>query len=260
MHDVRGVREPAGVRRVEAHGQSYAVVDDPRHARLWSRLEAGLWEPDFFAALALCLPPGGLHLDVGAWIGPTVLHAAGIASRVVAVEPDPVAMAALVANLALNLERAGRVELVAGAAGVEDGLVDLYAKQLGESLTSRFPVAGARRIACAAVCVERLLDRALGEAAHVVVKVDVEGGEYALVPALAAALARRGIAADLLVSLHGALLAPADRPGPVEAASFARALADLGVVHGWAEGAWHPLPGLADPLAPATVLVRHPGP
>ena len=207
-------------RRVAAHGDAFLVVDDPRHARLWSRLESGAWEPDTFAAMRLCLTPASLHLDIGAWIGPTVLYAAGIAHRAVAVEPDPVAMAALLANLALNPERADRILPVAAAVAGLSGPLDLYAKQFGESLTSRFPVARARRLTAFALGADELLARCLGEARHVLVKVDVEGGEYDLVPSLCEGLARRGIAADLLLSLHGSLLAETDRPDPATARAF----------------------------------------
>ena len=243
-----------GERRVSAHGDAFSVVDDPRHARLWSRLESGAWEPDTFAAMRLCLTPASLHLDLGAWIGPTVLYAAGLAGRAVAVEPDPVAMAALLANLALNPKRADRTLPVAAAVAGVSGPLDLYAKQFGESLTSRFPVAKSRRITAFALGAEEFLARCLGEARHVLVKVDVEGGEYDLVPPLCAALARRGVRADLLLSLHGALLAEADRPDTV--LTFERVLAEFGTPHGWSDGAWRPLPAPPAAISYETVLVR----
>jgi FkbM family methyltransferase len=245
-------------RRVAAHGEAFLVVDDPRHARLWARLESGAWEPDTFAAMRLCLTAASLHLDLGAWIGPTVLYAAGLAGRIVAVEPDPVAMAALIANLALNPARADRVLPVAAAVAAESGPLDLYAKEFGESLTSRFPVAKARRLTAYALGADDLLDRVIGEAAHVLVKVDVEGAEYDLVPALLTGLARRGLAVDLLLSLHGSLLAEADRPGPEALADFEAALRGFGTAHGWIEGAWRPLPAPPPAIGYETVLIRRP--
>lgn len=243
-------------RRVEAGGEEFLVADDPRHARFWGRVESGAWEPDTLAALRLCLTRESLHLDVGAWIGSTALVAAGLAARVVAVEPDPVAMAALLANLALNPERAERVEPVAAALAAEGGPLDLYAKMFGESLTSRFPVEKARRITAFALGAEEFLDRVLGAAPHVLVKVDVEGGEYDLVPPLLAALARRPVRVDLLLSLHGSLLAEADRPDAAAARTFEAALAEFGMCHGWQDEAWRPLGAPPEAVSYTTVLVR----
>lgn len=44
----------------------------------------------------------GVYLDIGAWIGPTVLYAAKKYKKVVCFEPDPVALDMLKANLSAN--------------------------------------------------------------------------------------------------------------------------------------------------------------
>lgn len=50
------------------------------------------WEPATFTAIRQALTKRrGVHVDSGAWIGPTALWASAFASRVLAVEPDPVA-------------------------------------------------------------------------------------------------------------------------------------------------------------------------
>ena len=45
-----------------------------------------------------------MHVDSGAWVGPTALLAAHFATRVIALEPDPWAFEVLAANLAANEE------------------------------------------------------------------------------------------------------------------------------------------------------------
>ena len=75
---------------------------DPDHISFWSKVDNGSWEPQTFTVLDSILAPGGIHLDVGAWIGPTVLHAAHCSQKVFCFEPDKVAYMYLLANLKLN--------------------------------------------------------------------------------------------------------------------------------------------------------------
>ena len=43
-----------------------------------------------------------IYIDIGAWIGPTVLYAANIYKKVIAIEPDPIAIERLEQNLSVN--------------------------------------------------------------------------------------------------------------------------------------------------------------
>ena len=76
---------------------------DPYHSTFWRKAAAGKWEPETFAVLNAHLGPDRDYLDIGAWIGPTVLYGARKARRVVALEPDPVAFRALSWNIELNV-------------------------------------------------------------------------------------------------------------------------------------------------------------
>jgi FkbM family methyltransferase len=60
------------------------------------------FEPETFALFDREVGPDDVVLDIGAWIGPTCLYLARKAKRVVALEPDPAAFAVLKANLVLN--------------------------------------------------------------------------------------------------------------------------------------------------------------
>ncbi|WP_170382650.1 FkbM family methyltransferase [Ruegeria atlantica] len=75
---------------------------DPYHSKFWRKASAGKWEPETFAVLDKYLSPDRDYLDIGAWIGPTVLYAARRARHVWCFEPDPVAYRYLVWNLELN--------------------------------------------------------------------------------------------------------------------------------------------------------------
>ena len=61
------------------------------------------WEADTFEFVRRNVTPGGLMLDIGAWIGPIGLYAASLGARVIALEPDPVSIASLRENARLNI-------------------------------------------------------------------------------------------------------------------------------------------------------------
>jgi predicted nicotinamide N-methyase len=93
-----------------------AIQVDDDQPTFWDRVEAGAWEPGTLLALQPLLGPGVLFLDIGAWVGPLSLFAAGMGARVIAVEADPRAEVQLRRNLAANPDFAHRVTVMARAA------------------------------------------------------------------------------------------------------------------------------------------------
>lgn len=66
-------------------------------------MAAGAWEPHTFVLLDQHLRADKVFVDIGAWVGPLALYACTKPDvRVVALEPDTVALARLRRNLALN--------------------------------------------------------------------------------------------------------------------------------------------------------------
>ncbi|MDH4146247.1 MAG: FkbM family methyltransferase [Acidimicrobiia bacterium] len=196
-------------RAIHLAGVSYRV-DDTSHPEFWDRLASGTFEPATVAALAALCGPGRNVVDVGAWLGPFTLLAAALGARVLAYEPDPVARAGLWANLALNPTLSDAIEVRAEALWAGDGsaLLDGGDHGLGNSLSSLSPArtgaetGGPTGVRLAEV---RTVDaaRAAAEPAWrdaAVVKIDIEGGEYTVVPALAAFLAEHR--PSVLLSLH----------------------------------------------------------
>ena len=57
------------------------------------------------------LSPNHSYLDIGAFIGSTVLYGANLAKRVYAVEPDPIAFSELKRNVSLNPNLKDKIEL-----------------------------------------------------------------------------------------------------------------------------------------------------
>lgn len=198
--------------------------------RAWWRDAYARWEPATFEVLRARLSPKVSYLDVGAWLGPTVLYAAGLAGRVYCLEPDPVAYAGLLRNLRVNpqyrnvypmerclSDREGVIRFGGnGALGNSESTMLAaeagYAERRGEELRKR----GVRKerawrqtatVPVRTVTIESL-EQEWGLAHCALVKVDVEGGEKVVVPALADFLRRR--LPTLLLSLHWVYLTRAE--------------------------------------------------
>lgn len=68
----------------------------------WWHTKFRSWEPSTFRIFRTFLRNNHTYMDVGSWIGPTVLFGAALAKRVVALEPDPEAHRVLLQNIAAN--------------------------------------------------------------------------------------------------------------------------------------------------------------
>lgn len=161
----------------------------------WGQWAAGKWEPGTFEMLDLFLTPDGTYVDLGAWIGPTVLYAAGRCSRVVAVEPDPVAVEQLTQNLDLN--DVGNVQVIFAAVDNHCDGASLYMHGLWGDSMSTTMVPGPLNLSVPTLTladVLRPLDRVD------LIKIDVEGAESRVLPDAVGYLAERRI--PCLVSLH----------------------------------------------------------
>jgi FkbM family methyltransferase len=182
----------------------------PFQKSFWAKLDRGKWERGTLDALDRHVRPGVEVLDIGAWVGPVTLYAAARgAARVIAVEADPAAAAALRDNLALNPDLAERVTVVERAVAPAPGVVRLGARRKrGDSMSSVLLGAGPGAWTAPGVTPAELLDM-LTPGAPAFVKIDVEGAEYGLADALAP-LAGRPTTATLL-SFHPQFAAP-DRP------------------------------------------------
>ncbi|CAE7300274.1 unnamed protein product [Symbiodinium natans] len=149
----------------------------------WLRKAYPRWEPRTFSVFQRFAR--GTVLDVGAWIGVTAIWEANIAEHVFAVEPTPTSVCELRANLNVNPARVSRrVTIIHGALHNESGSIMILNR--GPHADNR-PYYGPSRPLLARVpafTIETLLLQypRLREVSFV--KIDVEGHELALVPAM----------------------------------------------------------------------------
>lgn len=187
------LQEPA-VReaRVTVGEAAFQTRATPERRPYWERVSAGDWEPQTFRIFHRFLDRSRACVDIGAWIGPTTLYAAHFCPRVHAVEPDPVARAELEANLAANPGLAKRVQVHALCITPEPGPRQLFAggmyfgrdSRFGDSMSGISPAGDGANQPSQAVMGVRLEDflEGLGGAPAGFIKMDVEGGEYELIP------------------------------------------------------------------------------
>lgn len=174
-------------------------IDDDQPT-FWDRVEAGGWEPGTLAVLDRLVGPGTTFLDLGSWVGALSLYAAGQGARVFAVEADPAAVSQLRRNLAANPDLAARVTVLPRAVAAEVGPVRLGAcRKPGDSMSSVLLAGdGPASWLVDAITPDDLV-AAIGPTDELFVKLDIEGGEYTLLPALGPLLAQTSA---LLAAFH----------------------------------------------------------
>jgi FkbM family methyltransferase len=157
------------------------------------------------------LRPGSLFVDIGAWVGALTLYSAALGAEVVAVEADPKALDQLRRNLAANPGLATRVKVIPRALSAEAGPVRMGARRKpGDSMSSVL-LAGSGETWTSAGMTVRELASELPRPRVDLVKVDIEGGEYAVLPALGPLL---DSASALLLALHPDMLLASGSPDP----------------------------------------------
>ncbi len=180
---------------------------DPYHSKFWRKAAAGQWEPETFAVLDKYLSPDSDYLDIGAWIGPTVLYAARRARHVWCFEPDPTAFRHLAWNLDLNDIR--NVSAFGVALSDRFGVARMASVrgEPGDS-TSSLLHDGAHGNDTLTVAWDQF--EAVNDLSGVsLVKMDIEGAEFFVLPTLLPWLRKERPA--LYLSLHSPLLSEEDR-------------------------------------------------
>ncbi|MBN2461326.1 MAG: FkbM family methyltransferase [Candidatus Cloacimonetes bacterium] len=157
---------------------------DPYHIGFWRNVEKGRWEPHTFKILSELIGSDTIYCDLGAWIGPTVLYAARKCREVVCFEPDPVAFRYLYWNIELN--GLSNIRAFNGALADCNAILKMSSlgKCLGDSMTSLLAAdKGGNGIDVITMTWEKFI-----ELSHIdkidFIKIDIEGGEFQLLPAM----------------------------------------------------------------------------
>jgi FkbM family methyltransferase len=203
--------------REVAIGSHRILVDDDQPT-FWDRVEGGTWEPGTLRVLDELLGPGTLFVDVGAWVGALTLYAAALGAEVLALEADPKALDQLRRNLAANPALSRRVRVIPRALSADGGPVRMGARRKpGNSMSSALLAGHGEAWTSPGIGAGDLASE-LGQRRADLVKIDIEGGEYAILPTLSPLLDG---ASALLLALHPDILRESGEDDPAAATRHA---------------------------------------
>lgn len=187
------------MKNVNRAGLEFQVADT--HPEFWAQFSSHNWEPETFAVFDHYLDARTVHLDVGAWIGPTVLHASRRARQVIGFEPDPVAYATLTQNVQANPGAAPITVHPVAIANYHGTLTMGACTAQGDSMSSSLFAGNATSWSAPARRLEEF-EKDWPADAPVFLKIDIEGGEYGLLPALTDFVRRRQPTIHLSLHSH----------------------------------------------------------
>lgn len=177
----------------------YQVTNEARFDEFWMHVNNGQWESSTINVITKNLNRNDIYIDIGAWIGPTVLAAASTGCTVHAYEPDPVAFAELSANISANkiidvtlnnvalFDRHGEMSFGSGRG---DSLGDSISSLMNGQGSIQVPVRDIKNESAQEFFKKCKL-----------LKIDVEGAEYVIMPRMANYLHEHK--PHLLLSIHG---------------------------------------------------------
>ena len=170
----------------------------------WAAYQNGDWEPDTAAVFRRFLDADHSYIDIGAWIGPTLLLGCQLAGRAFGIEPDPLAYDELLENIERNRPLTDNVTLSNVCIAPASGKVSFGSRRSGGDSMSSLLFAGGKT----SWTVDGVGFQEWIAANNITdcnfIKIDIEGAEYSVLPTMAAYL--RANRPTLHLSLHPCFL------------------------------------------------------
>eukprot|EP00746_Dinoflagellata_sp_MGD_P044481 gnl/MRDRNA2_/MRDRNA2_20852_c0_seq1.p1 gnl/MRDRNA2_/MRDRNA2_20852_c0~~gnl/MRDRNA2_/MRDRNA2_20852_c0_seq1.p1 ORF type:complete len:406 (+),score=43.31 gnl/MRDRNA2_/MRDRNA2_20852_c0_seq1:169-1386(+) len=195
---------------IKVYEKEYVVLTAATHGNdlFWKRVTKNEWERDFLQWIPKYVNGDVAVVDFGSWIGPTVLaFAAQTRQQVIGIEADFSAFATLSANIMLNPELKDHVVVKQMCIATSRGSLVMSTGAPGSSSTRVGQCTCSDRYHWEVPC------QTLPELVHchglddtkLAIKIDVEGYERSLLPALVPWLQerkRQGLMPTIFLSLH----------------------------------------------------------
>lgn len=167
----------------------------------WNSIPKGKWEPETFKILDQYKNPNLVYIDIGSWIGPTVLYASQKYKKVISLEVDPEPVKKLKNNILIN--NISNVNFVEKALYDKTGEVNFFSRSSSMSTFSKKNPKGQKEtvIDVKTITFEDLLVECKTQAKDIaLIKMDIEGGEIKTIPSMKDFLTKFPI--PLYISLH----------------------------------------------------------
>ena len=172
--------------KITKNGHEFDVVGKCNRY-FWTKFQSpDLWEPETFKIFDRFLQKNDTMIDIGAWIGPTVLYASKLCNEIWAIEPDMKAYNELCDNVIKNGLR-GKVKVSNVAISDFNETTKIAVKKgqsFGKSLTCFDSVSNIKNKEVAWCKAERIETFVKNRNIKKVdfVKMDIEGGEIKVLP------------------------------------------------------------------------------
>lgn len=166
---------------VQRYGKSFLVTGNLEYFTFWKFKS---WEKNTYKIFDKFLDSDHSYIDIGAWIGPTILYGAQIAKKVYAVEPDPVAFKELEKNVSLNPELKEKIILHKKCLNSTPGKVKFGNMVRGGNTTSSLLFADSKTswIVDGITFNEFIKENTIHDCNFI--KMDIEGGEAIVLPTM----------------------------------------------------------------------------
>jgi FkbM family methyltransferase len=175
-------------------------VAPAQHSAFWQGVADGSWESDTFAIFERFLDREHCYLDIGTWIGPTILYGCQLAKLAYGLEPDPLAYAELETNIELNRPVSDNIRLLNVCIAPTSGEVAFGSRGQGGDSTSSLLFGRKKTHWTVKALSFDDFARQYDIAACNFIKMDIEGGEYDILPTMTAYL--KAHRPTLHLSLH----------------------------------------------------------
>jgi FkbM family methyltransferase len=154
------------------------------HEAFWQDVTRGAWESDTFAIFDRFLDAQHSYIDIGTWIGPTILYGCQLARTAYGLEPDPIAFAELEVNVKLNAPASNNIRLFNGCIAKRTGEATLGSRAGGGDSTSSLLFAKKKtHWTVKALSFDEFIRlNAINDCNFI--KMDIEGGEYSILPSM----------------------------------------------------------------------------
>lgn len=190
------------MKKVKINKKSFFVTgsDAPGAENFWDTVEKGGWEWDTYRIFDQFLDKEHSYIDIGAWIGSTVLYGSQVARHCYAIEPDDVAFGILVENINLNPGLKSKITSFNGCISNVSGDMKLGTMtNFGDSMSSISFVKPRSYLTVKSLTLDEFAEVNDIRDCNFM-KMDIEGGESLVLPSMEKYLEKNN--PTLFLSLH----------------------------------------------------------
>lgn len=189
----------------------FTIESDGDHYGLdfWTSLQNRVWEPDTLDFLEREITSETILFDIGAANGSMSLVAAGLGAKVIAYEPNPTVYQVCKVNLDLNPELGNKIDLKLAAVSCASGNLTFEAGSNSAVITDiSVGIHEDHQTVIPILSLKNELKNFAEVNKKILIKMDIEGAEFAILHEPSSLEAMRDCQAKLLLAIHPGFYRP----------------------------------------------------